>query len=96
MEFLLVLLLGTLAVGAVLYPVFRRTPAAGRFPGTATASRGARGAPLQNRPPPLDDDALDAEVARYREAIRAGSLCPRCSEANPRSSRFCAECGGRL
>lgn len=90
------LLLGTLALGAVLYPVIRGTPAPGRLAGAAAAGRDARGNPPRNSPSPLDDDALDAEVSRYREAIRAGSLCHRCSQANPRGSRFCAECGGRL
>lgn len=42
---------------------------------------------------PGADAALDAEVARYRAALRAGTVCPRCLQANPAGSRFCGECG---
>lgn len=42
------------------------------------------------------DAALDAEVERYRAALRAGTVCPRCLAANPVDSRFCAECGTPL
>lgn len=42
------------------------------------------------------DDELENEVARYREAIRAGTLCSRCGEANPVDARFCRECGKAL
>jgi hypothetical protein len=44
------------------------------------------------------DDAaeLDADVTRYREALRAGTVCPRCRQANSPGSRFCAECGRDL
>jgi ribosomal protein L40E len=42
------------------------------------------------------DDALEAEVARYREALRAGTICRKCGEANPPGSRFCADCGADL
>ncbi|HEX6938466.1 MAG TPA: zinc ribbon domain-containing protein [Longimicrobiales bacterium] len=45
---------------------------------------------------PLDDAALDREVERYREAVRAGTVCARCRFANPAGSRFCADCGRRL
>lgn len=46
---------------------------------------------------PLGDDAaIDAAVARYREAIRAGTLCGRCRFPNPAGSRFCADCGAAL
>lgn len=89
-------LLGTLALGAVLYPVIRGATGADHFARSSAIGRGAGGAKLHDPPPPLDDDALDAEVARYREAIRAGSLCDRCRQANPRGSCFCAECGARL
>lgn len=44
-----------------------------------------------------DDPAdLDADVARYREALRAGTVCPRCREANRPGSRFCSDCGRAL
>ena len=34
--------------------------------------------------------------ARYREALRAGTVCEHCTFANPPGSRFCADCGRRL
>lgn len=43
-----------------------------------------------------DRDGLEREVARYRSAIRAGTLCRKCGAANPPESRFCAECGAGL
>jgi hypothetical protein len=45
---------------------------------------------------PAPKDPLEREVARYREALRAGTICGRCGEANPPGSRFCGECGGGL
>ncbi len=57
-----------------------------------------RPAPRPIRRPAADvsDAALDAEVDRYRAALRAGTLCLACGYANAESSRFCAECGGPL
>jgi hypothetical protein len=43
-----------------------------------------------------DDAALDADVLRYRDALRAGTVCSRCRAANPPGSRFCTECGREL
>lgn len=42
------------------------------------------------------DAVLDAQVARYREALRAGTVCERCEQANPPGSRYCSECGRAL
>ncbi|MGD8276579.1 MAG: zinc ribbon domain-containing protein [Gemmatimonadota bacterium] len=42
------------------------------------------------------EPGLRAEVDRYREALRAGTLCDRCGQANAAGSRFCAECGRPL
>lgn len=39
---------------------------------------------------------IEADVGRYREALRAGTVCTRCREANPPGSRFCADCGRPL
>jgi hypothetical protein len=44
----------------------------------------------------FDADAMEAAVARYREALRAGTVCVRCVFANPPGSRFCADCGRPL
>jgi hypothetical protein len=94
MELVLVLLLGIAAVSAVFYPLVRRGSA------DPVTSPSARGRAAGGTAPQEDDQAfhsrLEAEVARYRQAIRAGALCRRCHEANPRGSRFCAECGRRL
>lgn len=44
-----------------------------------------------------DDPAdLDADLARYREAVAAGTVCPRCRLANGAGSRYCGECGQAL
>ena len=42
------------------------------------------------------DDRIEREVLRYREALRAGTLCVRCGQANPPGSAYCADCGKRL
>jgi hypothetical protein len=39
---------------------------------------------------------LEAEVVRFRAALRAGTVCARCTTANPAGSRFCSECGEEL
>lgn len=43
-----------------------------------------------------DADSLEADLARYRAAVAAGTVCPRCKLANDPGSRFCAECGDQL
>ncbi len=44
----------------------------------------------------VSDDAIEREVLRYRAALRAGTLCPRCGQANPADSAFCSDCGRKL
>lgn len=44
----------------------------------------------------LSDAEIDAEVARYRAAIKSSTLCDRCLAANPEASRFCGDCGREL
>lgn len=51
---------------------------------------------IAGRPRYDDDAALDADVARYREALDAGTVCSRCRAANPPDSRYCAACGRSL
>jgi hypothetical protein len=80
MEIIVVMLIAVLAVGAVLLPLVRR-----------------RGAETLDAPVAVADDAaLEAEIAEYRAALRAGTLCARCGYPNPAGSRFCAECGRAL
>jgi hypothetical protein len=44
----------------------------------------------------LSEQALDEQVARYRTAIRKGTLCERCLTANSAHSRYCSDCGSAL
>jgi len=53
----------------------------------------------EDRPPSAQDtvaDDLEQEIAAYRAALRAGTLCGRCGSANPEVAFFCAACGRRL
>ncbi|NJD10685.1 MAG: zinc ribbon domain-containing protein, partial [Gemmatimonadetes bacterium] len=43
-----------------------------------------------------NESGLEAELARYREALSAGTGCARCGEANPAEAKFCRECGKAL
>jgi len=82
MDVILILLIATGAVAAVLVPLAR-------------AFGGTRPQPATG-PELLDDDAVEAEVARYRASLRAGTLCRRCRYPNPAGSNYCAECGRTL
>lgn len=42
------------------------------------------------------EDDVEREILRYRAAVRAGTLCRRCGQANPADSAFCFECGAAL
>lgn len=46
--------------------------------------------------PTFADATIDAEVRRYRAALRSGTVCPKCLEANPAGSQYCADCGRAL
>jgi hypothetical protein len=46
--------------------------------------------------PGSGDDELERDVRRYRDALRAGTICRKCGEANTPDSMYCAECGARL
>ena len=39
---------------------------------------------------------IERDVMLYREALRAGTVCTRCGQANKTDSRFCADCGRPL
>ena len=49
-----------------------------------------------DHPQQYDEDELELEVQRYRTAVRAGTVCRKCGQANPADSAFCFECGARL
>lgn len=82
MEILIALLMAATAVGAVLIPFLARNRAARAAPDAGLVLE--------------EDDVIEAEIARYREALRAGTVCVHCTFANPAKSRFCADCGRRL
>ncbi|MCH1571646.1 MAG: zinc ribbon domain-containing protein [Longimicrobiales bacterium] len=42
------------------------------------------------------DEALEAEIARLREALNSGTPCSSCSYSNADGSRFCSACGHAL
>jgi ribosomal protein L40E len=81
MEIVVILVIVIAAVAAVMLPLVKR-----------------RAGERLERPaePPRNDEALEAEIAAYRAALRGGTLCRRCGAANPEASRYCAECGRRL
>ncbi|HEU5210517.1 MAG TPA: zinc ribbon domain-containing protein [Longimicrobiales bacterium] len=93
METFLMIVIGLVAVAAVAYPLLRRgsgmdphlDPDPSMIEATDARSAGAVGPP-----------ELEREITQYREALRAGTLCPKCSFANSATSRFCAECGTEL
>jgi hypothetical protein len=84
MEIVLIAVLLLAGVAVVLRPLLARDAGA---PDPTTTPAGDDGA---------DDRALAADVARYRAALRAGTVCARCKEANPPDSHFCADCGRQL
>jgi len=59
------------------------------------AREGAAGQVAQT-PSPATEDELELEVQRYRAALRAGTVCNKCGQANPAESRFCFDCGAPL
>ena len=61
---------------------------AGEGPGGAAGGAAANAA--------TGADPIEAEIMRYREAVRAGTVCRKCGQANPADSLYCFECGGRL
>ena len=42
------------------------------------------------------DEDIQREVVRYREAIKARTLCERCLTPNPPKSNYCMACGRPL
>lgn len=79
MEILIVLIIAAAGVAAAIVPLARA---------------GDRSRPVTASGPVFTDDAsIEAEVERYRAALRAGTLCGRCRYANPAGSSYCADCG---
>ncbi|MGH7447274.1 MAG: hypothetical protein ACRELT_06920 [Longimicrobiales bacterium] len=69
---------------------------------TSEGAAAAQGAPASEGAAPsegdaaTDGDAVEFEVLRYRAAVRAGTVCGKCGQANPAGSAYCFECGARL
>ncbi|MBT8487377.1 MAG: zinc ribbon domain-containing protein, partial [Gemmatimonadetes bacterium] len=42
------------------------------------------------------EEALEAEIARMRGALRGSGVCPSCAYSNEEGSRFCSACGHAL
>ena len=52
--------------------------------------------PADTGVPLPDREDIEAEIARYRAALQAGTACPECRRVNDPGSRFCATCGVSL
>jgi ribosomal protein L40E len=61
--------------------------------GPATPVAATEAAPEQA---PRSEDEIELEVQRYRAALRAGTICRKCGQANPADSTFCFDCGAQL
>lgn len=101
MEIAIIGVLAIIVIAAVSLPLFRGDAghADAQEYGTGTQATSApitpAGAAL-GAPVAGDDAALEAEIARYREAVASGTVCRRCGEANARDAKFCADCGKPL
>ena len=90
MDVVVIALIAVVVVAAVAWPLLRGGPASDPhldpdpsvLEATDAKSAGAIGSP-----------ELEREILQYRDALRAGTVCPRCTTANPADSRFCAQCG---
>lgn len=77
-------------------------PQAAPPPPAPSRPLGASAAPVPaqrygpDQPVARADTRLELEILRYREALRAGTICEHCSSANPPGSRYCKECGEQL
>lgn len=80
MQLFIIILVAIAAVAIVIYPIMSARGDEGRGGGFAGAEGGD----------------VDAAVARYREAVRAGTLCLECGFANLADAHFCADCGEPL
>lgn len=60
------------------------------------ASFGSTGGDGEDAAGAMSDDELELEVQRYRAAVRAGTVCSKCGQANPADSSFCFDCGAAL
>jgi ribosomal protein L40E len=97
MEMLIIGLIALASFAAVLVPLMRRRSGVGdehEFAGDPPANTAPRAEPASGDA--SVSAALEAEILRYRAAVRAGSVCRKCGQANPAGSAYCYECGSRL
>lgn len=101
METIIIAVIAVVAIAAVALPLLR----AGRSPhdareyaaGPLTAPAVPAEAMVPGAAPAAEvGSALEAEIAQYREAIVAGTLCRKCGAPNGSDARFCLECGAKL
>jgi hypothetical protein len=90
MDLVIIIVLGLAACAAVAVPFFRRHHV--ELLADPAAAPGVDAQP----PNPTALAELEEEIAHYRTALRAGTICDRCGRANREASRFCAECGRPL
>lgn len=111
METLIIAILGVVVIAAVAIPLFRGGRSehhdaheyGSGLEATSAPAGSAAAAPLRADPdagpmlpPSASEDALEVEIARYRAAVAAGTVCRRCGEANAADAKFCADCGKPL
>ena len=85
---MLVVLVGVAALAAVFYPLMRSdTTPSGDVDVPVARDASAEASP---------DENIDAEIAQYRDALHAHTICDRCLQANPAGSKYCFECGRTL
>ena len=97
MEMLIIGLIALVSFAAVLVPLMRRRSGAGdehEFEGDPPVNAGPPVVPALDGASVSDD--IEGEILRYRAAVRAGSVCRKCGQANPAGSAYCYECGARL
>lgn len=99
MEMLAIALIVLVAFAAVLVPLLRRRGDGSSAPEHASPDAAAAddaGAATPASGESAGDEAIEQEVLRYREAVRADTVCGKCGQANPPDSAYCFECGARL
>lgn len=108
MEMLVIAVIAIVAFALVLIPLFRRRPPSitderefdtgsrDDAPPEPPAARDHPDAPAPQEIAAGQEDRIELEVRRYRVALRSGTVCRKCGQANPAASVFCFECGHRL
>lgn len=94
MEMLAIALIVLVAFAAVLVPLLRRRGDGSSAPEHASPDAAAADTPASGES--AGDETIEQEVLRYREAVRADTVCGKCGQANPPDSAYCFECGARL